>query len=445
MNLVGGYESSDDEEALTTPQPSVMSPTLVLPAHQTHQPTRTKTKENRATDTKRAGKRCKRDPKGKERKPKKKESQSSKRKNRTGRVKKIDILILSPEIQAALARRDSLGDSDSDDAVNGAEINKKRTKVVHPPGDPNDLLSLLPQPSTTVNAEEALLKVKRRSQGAAAAKEANKVLANTAPRKIETEENVALESDEGVATVSGPASASKSTGKGPVSSAVIVGMDENENDADDSDEDVLSTLHVKSGEASPRGVPNTAGDMEKSRSTSLFTFPCRSRTKFTASSPTPGSSVSTSKNELGFDGMQKASESLSSNPADMQSNLHDGVSLETGAFVGQTQWTQPQTKSKVNSQRQGGKDIMYTAEEVASAGSSRSERAAYLPLGITQVWCSQKTFGLVWDFLYYNRFVSFSPVFREQLLAKWEYVTVNCSNVGVKGARLASVALLMTS
>eukprot|EP00904_Undaria_pinnatifida_P007003 jgi/Undpi1/3432/HiC_scaffold_16.g06805.m1 len=60
---------------------------------------------------------------------------------------------LGLEIQAALARGDALGDSDSDEAPE-----KKPPKISRPAGsNPNNLLSLLPKPSTTTSVDDILL------------------------------------------------------------------------------------------------------------------------------------------------------------------------------------------------------------------------------------------------------------------------------------------------
>ena len=149
MNLVGGYESSDDEGDEHNMEKKASKVDQLSPG--------VTSSETLTTSTTSLGARAGKKPKAK---PGSKATKGSIKKKST---KIVNALILSPEIQAALARGYTLGDSDSDDT-----LDKKPPKIVRPAGsNANNLLSLLPKPSTAGNAESILLKSKRRRREAA--------------------------------------------------------------------------------------------------------------------------------------------------------------------------------------------------------------------------------------------------------------------------------------
>lgn len=262
MNLVGGYESSEDENDGHTQDPKVST---VIPRASASPPRR---------DDLRAPKISSAIPVkiGDGAKPSKRKAKSGGKQSKSSKKKKgkktVNALVLSPEIQAALARGDRLGDSDSDDATD-----KKPQKIMSPPGsNPNDLLSLLPQASTAANADAILLKAQQRRQEASAA---------GATRPASGREKV-KESEEGnYAKVN----ASSSPPSHPSVNARSGKREGNESDSNGSDgEDLLENMRAKSGSAD-------GGNVEAAP---LFTLPSRKK------APLPAALSTTLSNSRGL-------------------------------------------------------------------------------------------------------------------------------------------------
>eukprot|EP00903_Cladosiphon_okamuranus_P016177 g14928.t1 len=273
MNLVRGYgsSSSDDDE------PKQHSATTTL------EPPKAKGKARaaapRAAVSAQAASTIKQPPPTADTTSKKKRksssSSSSKNKKATSSKKKkkksktINALVLSPEIQAALARGETLGDSDSDDDDSAAD--KKPPKIIRrPPGsNPNDLLSLLPQPSTAVGADDILLKNRRKRAEAKAA------------------ESQAAAAAAGSATAVAAAAAATAVSTAPATTAAPAAPagdaethdnepEQEESDSDDGEDedDLLAGMRAKSAEAAAGG---SAAGLASTRSSPLFTLPSRAR------------------------------------------------------------------------------------------------------------------------------------------------------------------------
>eukprot|EP00752_Nemacystus_decipiens_P014603 g13004.t1 len=273
MDLVGGYGSSssdDDEPKEQQPQPQQSAPieppkgkgkAPALPAaararqasinnqQQQQQPIAEDTGKNKRKSSSGSGSGSSK---------KKKEKKKKKKKSKTV----INALVLSPEIQAALARGETLGDSDSDDDA----PDKKPPKIVRRPAgsDPNDLLSLLPQPSTAASADDILLKNRKKRQDAKTAK--SDAAAAAAPPAA--------------AAAPAPAGDGKTAGdrKEPDKEEEEEKKEEKEeeegeSDSDDDDgDDLLAGMRAKSAAAAGGSDFGAAP-----RSSPLFTLPSRSR------------------------------------------------------------------------------------------------------------------------------------------------------------------------
>ncbi len=254
MNLVGGYgsSSSDDDESKEHEQQQAQ-PTLdvapkgkgkaVLPARAT-----VGVKQPTAGDTS-MGKRKSSSTK-KKKKKKNKVAASSKMKKKS---KTVNALVLSPEIQAALARGDTLGDSDSDE-----DGPKKPPKIVRRPAgsNPNDLLSLLPQPSTAASADDILLKNKKRREEAKTAAKADAA----------AEAQPAASSSAAVPAPTSTAAPATAAGVGKV-------VEDEESDSDDDQDDLLAGMHAKAAAAAASGSDSGAAAI----SAPLFTLPSRAK------------------------------------------------------------------------------------------------------------------------------------------------------------------------
>ena len=246
MNLVAGYDSSssDDDEPKQQKQQQQQTPPAVAAAAKGKgkavMPAPTSTTQPKAGDA----------SKNKRKSSSKKKKTSSKKRKKT---KTVNALVLSPEIQAALARGDTLGDSDTDD--DGPT--KKPPKIVRPPGsNPNDLLSLLPQPSTAASADDILLKNQKRREDAKTAKEA---------AKGETPATAASSAVATPTTTPAPAPA-PATGVGKV-------VEDQDSDSDDGEDDLLAGMHAKAAAGAAAGSDSGSGAV----SAPLFTLPSRAK------------------------------------------------------------------------------------------------------------------------------------------------------------------------
>ena len=286
MNLVGGYDSSDDddEQQQQPPPPqqqqqqlkSMSSPMIAAavptPAavHQHHK-ARGKGKAPAApapaTSRHRHG--------------------HKKRRSKLGsksKTKVVNALVLSPEIQAALARGDALGDSDSDEAPE-----KKPPKISRPAGsNPNNLLSLLPKPSTTTSVDDILLKSQQKRRDVAAAKTALKK-SKKAVKATEAATEAASATAPGkkgsgkisratTATPGAPDHAVTSSppgGGGGGGGAEYAAEEEKEKepDSDGDGDDLLASIYEKTGTS---GASAGSGS-SSSISTPLFTLPSRAK------------------------------------------------------------------------------------------------------------------------------------------------------------------------
>ena len=273
MNLVGGYDSSDDDDEQRPPQPqqhkSVSSP-ITAGA--------TAAAATAAGDQQRAGAHNKAKGKGKappdvsptpaaskhrhDRKKRKGEpgatnAKEKKKKKKTKKFKVVNALVLSPEIQAALARGDALGDSDSDEAPE-----RKPPKVSRPAGsNPNDLLSLLPKPSTVASADDILLKSRQKRRDAAAAKKTAKSGAGSKEKEAKTTSGATMVAHASTLTSDAAdcAAAAEEEEEGE--------EQEQESESDEGGDDLLASIRAKS-------ATSGAGS---SSSTPLFTLPSRAK------------------------------------------------------------------------------------------------------------------------------------------------------------------------
>lgn len=248
MNLVGGYgsSSSDEDEPKKQQQqskielPKGKGKARALPAAAPAQASTTKQQQPTAEDTSK-----------KKRKSSKKKKTATKKKKKS---KTINALVLSLEIQAALARGETLADSDSDDEA----PDKKPPKIVRRPGsDPNNLLSLLPQPSTAASADDILLKNRKKREDAKTAKSA---------------EAAATAAAAAAATPPVPTAPATTTAPAPAGNSGGAGDQDEESDSDDGGEGLLAGMHAKSA----AGLA-TGSDSGTTRSSPLFTLPSRAR------------------------------------------------------------------------------------------------------------------------------------------------------------------------
>lgn len=250
MNLVGGYESSEDENDGHTQDQKVSTVVSRAQASPPRQDDLRTPETSSATPAKiRDG------AKPSKRRKAMSGGKHSKSSNKKKGKKTVNALVLSPEIQAALARGDRLGDSDSDDASD-----KKPPKIVRPPGsNPNDLLSLLPQPSTAANADAILLKAQRRRHEASAAGAA---IPASGREKVKSEEGNYVKVNPSSSPPSHPSvdgGANKQEGS--------------ESDSNGSDgEDLLENMRAKSGSVDGGNV----------KTTPLFTLPSRTKPPLSA-------------------------------------------------------------------------------------------------------------------------------------------------------------------
>ncbi|CAM9660829.1 unnamed protein product [Pylaiella littoralis] len=290
MNLVGGYDSSDDDaDEAQQQQPTALglpkgkgiarpflTPLSALPATATAT-SKQQQQQQRAEDANEMKKR-------KSSKSKKKKTTTSGKKRK--KSKTVNALVLSPEIQAALARGDTLGDSDSDD---DDAPDKKPPKIVRRPAgsDPNDLLSLLPQPSTAASAGDILLKNQKKRQEAKAAKSKPAPAGTSTPEGAASTAAAAAAAAEAAAEGSGGGSTSRTTakptttgraGSGGNNSGDLGDDADQESDSDDDGDDLLAGMHARSAAAGP------AASDSQARTSSLFTLPSRAR-------PPPGAAA----------------------------------------------------------------------------------------------------------------------------------------------------------
>lgn len=272
MDLVGGYgsSSSDDDEPKekqqqqsTLKEPPKGKGKARAPAALPAQASTTAKQQQPPAEEASSSSKKKRKNRSSSSSGSKKKKATSTKKHKKNKSKTINALVLSPEIQAALARGETLGDSDSDDDA----PDKKPPKIVRRPAgsDPNDLLSLLPQPSTASSADDILLKNQKKREDAKTS-------------KSEAAETAAAAAAAATAAAT-TAPATTTTAPAPTGGGGGVGdQDEPEDQESDSDEDgddLLAGMRAKS--ASAPAAPAAAGPDSAARSAPLFTLPSRAR------------------------------------------------------------------------------------------------------------------------------------------------------------------------
>lgn len=253
MNLVGAYDSSsDDDDDDDRDKASVLSPSQEQPGplpkvagtNNERKIVRSKGEMTSSTATS-----INSGPMKKRKRERKKSSNTTQTptaaKSRRKKTKAVvNALVLSPEIQAALARGDTLGDSDSDESPAN-----KPPKVLRPAGsNPNDLLSLLPQPSTSASADDIFLKSQLKRRKAATAKSAQESAQQSGSRADKGSEAASQptkSSEEGAAPPPAPPAGRTTARIMPTGQTEQGNASEEESDSDDGD-DLLANMHAKS-------------------------------------------------------------------------------------------------------------------------------------------------------------------------------------------------------
>ncbi|CAM9139439.1 unnamed protein product [Sphacelaria rigidula] len=224
----------------------------------------------------------------------------SKRKKKH-KMKVVSALVLSPEIQAALARGDTVADdSDSDldnEATAAAAAREMSAAKRRAAGGSNDLLSLLPQPSTATSADDILRKSQQKRRDSVAAK---KVATSGQSRDVETDKGSG-----------GAAASSKNIGRrveeapGPAKTTTEASLGDDDGgprgrssksarpgrEVVSPDEEVpklaaLAKTDDRGSDSEPEGDEETTTDHSSSTPASLFTLPSRSKPKSLAPAPT---------------------------------------------------------------------------------------------------------------------------------------------------------------
>lgn len=313
MNLVGGYDSSDDDNDSPGEKQEQSHSPIPKAVQIPQQAAKGKGKAKAAAPppppiaapaapatTKKSGD----GGKGK-RKEKTGGKSRTKHKKKGKKTKTVNAFVLSPEIQAALARGDTLGDSDSDEPPE-----KRPPRIVRPPGsNPNDLLSLLPQPSTVASADDILLKsqLRRRDAAAARATAAAAVAADAPPREAAAARGIEAERLGGEAVK--PSTAARAE---KVSAHGGPEEDGEESDSDGDEDDLLANMRAKSAS----GGPETETSASSINSAPLFTLPARSKQPPLAPANAPGApALEAERGEVLYEGVGAIGASGSSGPA----------------------------------------------------------------------------------------------------------------------------------